>query len=152
MNKHTEAREFLQTHHLGVLSTIMDGKPWGAAVYFAAGDHFALYFLTATNGQKYEAMQQNPHVAFTVADDTAQTTAQLTGTVTRLPFGDEMDEAYSALAGIHAPGMKSWNPPVSKLHQAELAVMKITPDFMQFANYKEDDQDDPKHEFITQII
>lgn len=152
MNKHTEAREFLQSHHLGVLSTLKDGKPWSAAVYFALGEHFVLYFLTATNGHKFLAMQQDPHVAFVVADDNAQTTVQLTGTVERLPIGEEMDKAYSELAGIHAPGGHSWEPPVSKLHQAELAVMKITPDFLQYADYNENDEDNPGHQYITQII
>lgn len=131
------AYEFLSNHHLGVLSTISaDGKPWGAAIYFAVNEHLDVYFLTATNGKKYEDMQRHAAVALTAYDDATQATVQLTGTVERLDIGDEMNDAYAKLAGISEPGSHVWAPPVSKLHESELAVMHIVPDHVQLADFK----------------
>ncbi|HEX9153382.1 MAG TPA: pyridoxamine 5'-phosphate oxidase family protein [Candidatus Saccharimonadales bacterium] len=138
-NVHNEARDFLKSHTLGVLSTVSeDSKPWGSAIYYAVGEHLDVYFLTRTSSRKYQNTLENSNVALTITDDAQQMTIQLEGTVDEVTKRSEIDEAFSKLAAIHAPGVHTWAPPVSKLHDGESVVLKISPEIMQFADFRGD--------------
>lgn len=137
MDKKHQALEFLKAHKLGVLSTVSaDGKPWGAAIYFAVDEGFIFYFLTHTSSQKYKNIVENHHVSLTVADDFTQTTVQVAGVVGELESGEERERAFQLLSTIHPPGQFAWVPPVAKMHEGSIGVMKLTPSKMRFSNFK----------------
>ncbi|HSX32614.1 MAG TPA: pyridoxamine 5'-phosphate oxidase family protein [Candidatus Saccharimonadales bacterium] len=135
MNKAQEkAYEFLKNHKFAVLSTATeDAKPWGAAVYYAVDKELNFYFLTHTGSKKYRNLQEQPNAAVTVVDDNAQTTVQAAGTITTIDMGQEHDDAFRTLVGIHPPGQYAWVPPVSKLHNGDSVLLKLTPDHLQMS-------------------
>jgi len=152
--KHQEAYTFLQAHKLGVLSTqSSEGQLWGAAIYYYVDDRFNFYFLTHTDTQKYRNLREYPRVALTVADDYTQTTVQTAGGVTELPPGDERDDIFQKLTAIHPAGQYSWVTPVKKMSEGEVALMKLTPDVLQFSNFKPDRvQGQSNSEYVSRII
>jgi len=135
---HETALAFLKEHKLCVLSTVSnDGEVWGAAIYYIVDEQLNFYFFTHVDTKKYRNLKEHPQVALTVADDYAQTTAQVAGRVTEIPLGEELDALYRKLAFIHPPGQFSWVPPVSKIQdQGEMKVLKLTPEILQLSHFK----------------
>lgn len=133
---HQKTYDFLKAHPCGVLSTASkDGLPWGAVVYYVADERLNFYFLTHTSSKKYKNLQEQPHAALTVADNDQQTTVQAAGKIATLEIGDEMNDAYRKIVEIHPPGEYSWVPPVSKLHNGETMVLKLTPTHVRFSKF-----------------
>lgn len=135
-----EPYDFLSQHKLAVLST-SDGRNdvWGAAIYYAIDESLTFYFFTKMGSKKYQHILKNPYVAVTVADDEAQTTVQASGKIEEVPEGEEQNEAYRKLVGVHPPGEFSWKPPVSKLNEdGHMVVLKLRPTLLQFADFKSD--------------
>lgn len=137
MDKKRAALEFLKAHKVGILSTASSqGKPWGAAIYFAVDEDFDFYFLTHISSAKYKNIHENKSVALTVVDDYAQTTIQVSGEVDELTLSDERDRAFQLLATVHPPGQFAWAPPVAKLHEGTIVVMKLKPNSLRMSNFK----------------
>lgn len=75
-----DALTFLQAHWTGVVSTISpQHTPHAAVVYYTALDDGTLYFATFTDTRKYQHIQRNPTVAFTVAAVEVPRTLQIEG-------------------------------------------------------------------------
>lgn len=136
MDKHSETYKFLNDHKLGVLSTATEqAVPTGAAIYYVVDEALNFYFLTHTTSKKYKNIRENPKAALTIADDYAQTTVQVNGTITEIGVGDEHDEAYGKLAFVHPPGQFAWIPPVSKMHKVETRLLKLVPQSVRFSSF-----------------
>lgn len=154
---HEEVFTFLGQHKLGILSTVSDkGEAWGAAIYYVVDEKFNFYFLTHMESKKYHNLTQHPQVALTIADDYEQMTVQLSGKITKVPVGDELNTAYSKLALVHPPGQFSWVPPVSKIHdKGQTALLKLTPEALQFSSFKPETRSPGgyvTHGYVTRII
>lgn len=135
--KHDHALKFLHEHKVATLSTASKiGKPWGAAIYYVAGDDMSLYFLTHKGSRKYQDLEANPQVAMTIFDDYAQRTIQIRGMVSEVTSGEERDMVFSKIAHVHPPGRFAWVPPVSKLEQGDTVLLKCTPEFMQLSEFR----------------
>ncbi|HSW74911.1 MAG TPA: pyridoxamine 5'-phosphate oxidase family protein [Candidatus Saccharimonadales bacterium] len=148
--KYNEAYKFLEKHKLGILSTTSEQNvPAGAAVYYVVDDALNFYFLTHTTSQKYKNSYKNQKAALTVVDDYAQATVQTSGTITEVGTGDEHDEIYRKLAAIHPPGRFAWITPVSKIHEGETRLLKLTPQFLKFSNFSPERSGSP---LIEQVI
>ncbi|HSX29265.1 MAG TPA: pyridoxamine 5'-phosphate oxidase family protein [Candidatus Saccharimonadales bacterium] len=146
---HKETYEFLKNHTCGVLSTASkEGKPWGAAIYYAADEQLRIYFLTHKGSRKFENIDEHPQAALTVVDNDAQTTVQAAGTVELVPIGNEHDEAYRMLVQIHPPGEYRWVPPVSKLHDGEIMLCRFTPQHLQLSTFDPDKSKADVHKII----
>lgn len=150
MDKHSETYTFLDGHELGVLSTATSqAVPVGAAIYYVVDEALNFYFLTHVTSQKYKNIHENPKAALTVVDNYAQTTVQATGVVTEVEAGDEHDKAYRKLALVHPPGQFAWIPPVSKIHEGETKLLKLTPQSLRFSNFSPEKVGSPQ---IKEII
>lgn len=141
MSKNAKAYDFLHNRKLAVLSTTgQGGRPWGAAVYYVVDEKLHIYFLTHTGSQKYENLKSQGYAAITIADDVTQTTVQAAGKVAVVEIGAEHDKAYRKLALVNPPGQFKWVPPVSKLHNGESILCRLTPDHLQLSIF------DPEYE------
>lgn len=138
--KHRETYEFLNEHKLGVLSTVGEqGEPWGAAVYYVVTNELEIYFLTHATSKKYKNLAQKAAAALTVVDDYKQTTVQMSGTIDELEMGEEHDMAFQKLAQVRPPGQFAWAPPVSKIHDGSVVLLKLTPTTMRYSRFKSDE-------------
>jgi general stress protein 26 len=136
------AQEFLHDHPLGVLSTTGEnGKPWGSAVYFVTDEDFNFFFVTREKTKKFQNIHANAHVALTVADGKTQTTVQAAGTITKVPSRDIVDVVFKKLASIRPQDDINWAPPVIKVHQGDWMVLKLSPNYAQFAEFKQQKTD-----------
>lgn len=134
---HHKVYHFLRMHHMGVLSTVgEDGSPWGAAIYFVADEDFTFYFVTRAETYKYQNLAARPAVALTVADEPSQTTVQLSGIVSPLPYEDYLDVVFRKMSQIRPHDDEEWMPPVDKLRKGNFMPLVLKPTKMQFADYK----------------
>lgn len=149
---HQKVHSFLHHHHMGVLSTVgNDGKPWGSAIYFIADEKFTFYFVTRAETYKYHNLEANPHVALTVADEVNQTTVQLAGSVTPLPYEDYLDVVFRKMSKVRPANDHEWFPPIDKLRAGNYMPLVLTPAKLQYANYKHI-KADSHAEYIEHII
>lgn len=146
------AHEFLKHHPMAVISTVDEhNKPWGAAIYCVADEDFNFFFVTRSKTQKFKNIDANPHVAVTFADPETQTTVQVGGKITRVPSKDIIDVVFKKLAAIKPKGDTNWLPPVIKVHQGDWMILHITPDYAQFADYKQQ-VNDVQDNHIRQLV
>lgn len=145
---HQHVHDFLRTHPMGVLSTVSeDGRPWGAAVYYVPDEDFNFYFVTRKNTHKYKNIEDNPFVAFTVADADDQVSVQAAGKLSKVPPEDYMDVVFTRIARIRPAGQYNWAPPVEKVHQGDYMALCLTPDSLRYADFKK-----PEVNLQTQTI
>lgn len=135
--KRKEAYDFLTSHKFAVLSTAdKDGRPWGATIYYIVDEDFNFYFFTRAQSKKYRNIQERPEVAITISDNGEQTTVQAAGMVSEVPLGPEHDHAFRLLSLIHPPGQFEWIPPVTKIQNGEMLLLKLAPQHMRFSDFK----------------
>jgi uncharacterized pyridoxamine 5'-phosphate oxidase family protein len=151
-HKHQKVLTFLRHHHMGILSTISaEDKPWGSAIYFIVDDDFKFYFVTRAETYKYQNLEQNPHVALTIADPQTQTTVQLAGTISPLPYEDYLEVIFRKMPKIKPDDDPEWAPPINKLHAGNYMPLIITPTKLQYADYKHK-KADVHADYIEHII
>lgn len=151
-HKHQKVHDFLRRHPMGVLSTVdSEGKPWGAAIYYVADEDFNFYFVTRVETLKYQNLDKSPFAALTVADADNQTTVQAGGSISRIPPEDYMDIVYTRLAKVRPRDDPHWSPPLSKIRAGNYMPLRLAPEKLQYANYK-DRKSDIHAEYIEQII
>lgn len=137
---------------MGVLSTVSDdGKAWGSAIYFMADDNFNFYFVTRADTFKYKNLEKHPIAALTIADEPSQTTVQASGSITRVPVDQEFDIIFRKLEANKPKNDIDWVPPVYKIHKGDYMVLCLTPQKLQFADYKHF-KTDIHHDYIETII
>lgn len=84
MKSREQIYEFLNSYNLGVVSTIDEaGLPNAAIVGFGQTKDLQILIGTDNSTRKYKNLQSNPHVAFTVGGETAET-IQYEGTAREL--------------------------------------------------------------------
>lgn len=150
--KQQEVLTFLRHHPMAVLSTVNgESQPWGSAIYYVVDGEFNFYFVTRVGTLKYQNIEQNPHVALTVADNDRQTTVQASGLITKVPVEDYMDIVFDKLAKIRPKDDPHWAPPLTKIREGNYMPLKLTPSKLQYANYK-DRKSDINEEYIEKII
>lgn len=129
-----EALTFLKSQSAGVLATVAsDGKPHASAVFYVADDNFNLYFLTKLHSRKYEAMQAQPSVAFTIGRLDVPQTLQIEGMAVELRDDQEK--------GAHVPDLietlEKNNPhyiPVAKM-DSDMVIMWIQPKWVRWGDF-----------------
>ncbi len=150
MNK--KVHDFLKQHPMGVLSTVSeDSKPWGSAIYYVADEDFNFFFATRAHTAKYQNITKNPAASLTVADEASQTTVQVAGELSRVPAEDYVSILFDKLAAVKPQGVKHWVPPMTKIHEGDYMVLKLTPTKLQYADYKQFNPD-ITHNYIETII
>ncbi len=146
-----KAHDFIKKHPMGVLSTVANDKPWGAAIYYVADDDFNFFFVTRAKTEKFKNIDHNPFVSLTIADPETQTTVQASGAISKVPSKDIIDIVFKKLASIRPKDDINWLPPVIKVHQGDWMILKLTPNYAQFAEYQEL-KSDINDSYIKQIV
>jgi len=129
-----DALAFLKRHKTGVLATVgRDYKIQASMVYYVADDDFNIYFLTLTNSRKFEALNEHPQVAFTVATDDVPQTLQIEGMAADISLDEEEKKKKDALFEIL--NSNQFYAPISKLDPAGLVMIWIRPTWVRWADY-----------------
>ena len=121
-------RDFLQTHHSGVLATADSAAmPHAAVIFFSTDDNFRLLFATKTETQKNKNLEQNEQVALATYDEAAQTGVQITGRVETVTDPDERQQALSNMYRFSETTSRATLPPIEKLFAGDYTAFKIIP-------------------------
>ncbi len=123
-------------HSAGVIATVSaEGKPHASAVFYVADDSFNIYFLTKLHSRKYEAIQANPAVAFTVGRLDVPQTIQIEGVCTELRSKEDQDKHVPDLLDTL---MKN-NPqyvPIAKMDD-DVVIMWIQPKWIRWGDFSQ---------------
>jgi len=143
-------REFLQSHHSGVLATSdMSGNPHAAVVYFSLDDSFNLIFATKTETQKYKNIEQNKQVAFVCYDEQSQTTVDIRGHAEATDNPDLRTQALNNMFASSATVSQRELPPAEKLFAGEYVAVRIVPQVIRMAVYARPDAESNDELFET---
>ena len=148
-----DALNFLTAHTVATLATISPAhKPHAATIYAHVEPDFCFYFIVKTKTSKYENMQQEPHVAIVVTDESAVTTVQAEGRVEFITNQEKITRIRESIAKL-AQKNTPWPPPVDQMKEGEYVVCKITPFWLRYANFKNQPSTDTQHyQHFHQII
>lgn len=139
------ALKFLKTQRLAAISTITsDRRPQAAMIYYGVDHQLNLYFATGTLSRKFKNLKGNQRVALAVASQKKLTTVQLEGTVSSLKSTPKSKMAIKILAKALGPTIMDtlnfiWDPvpPVIKMKNGSLAILKVKPDWIRFADFSQ---------------
>jgi uncharacterized pyridoxamine 5'-phosphate oxidase family protein len=130
---------FLNNHHIGVLSTATkDGKPHAATVYFAIDIDLNFYFITREGTTKQKNLSDNPSAAIAVFDPKTQSTVQVQGTAREVD-PKLFDEVFQRILRTTANTSESVVPPFSRLNAGGHIGYCLSPDFARLAEYTKPD-------------
>ena len=128
--------DFLNRHHVGVLSTVTpDGNPHGVVVYFVIDRDFTIHILTKTGTRKYDNLIYNNHALLTVFDPELQATAQITGIATEYAGKHTIQRVADALYARQGELHKGL-PPIMKLQADAFTTFTIVPVQIRMALYQ----------------
>lgn len=127
-------RDFLKTHHSGVLSTSSAaGYPHAAPVYFSVEEDFCLLFATKTETLKYKNIQENNRVAFACYDEATQSTVQIGGRAEKVDDPKVHQSTINAIYRYSAELSKTDLPPIEKLFAGDYVIVRIVPEVIKMA-------------------
>ena len=135
-----EALSFLKSNDLGVLSTIdRTGNVHGAVVYFAVDQYNSIYILTKSGTGKGRNVYAHGQVALTIHEIDTMKTVQIQGIASIVTDQKIQDLVFSRLTKPREYQGEIHSPPVTKIHEGEYMVIKITPSFVSYHDYSKDD-------------
>ncbi len=134
---------FLKASKCAVLSTVNnDGRPECAEVYFGVDNKFNIYIPTGSLTRKYKNLKNSKYVAFVVGDPKKQITLQIEGKISEMERLKKGSKALKALLEVLTPTTKEilshlWDPipPVLKMQNGDLVILKITPNWIRWADF-----------------
>lgn len=119
------AQAFLESHHVGVLSTIeKNGQLHGAAIFYQALPKGELVMLTKASASKARNVVDHPLVALTVFDPETMQTIQLQGQIEVETDKQKKKAAFASIIENHKHG-RSDLLPIFKLPGDDFLVLKI---------------------------
>ena len=134
-NARKEALAFLLRHKTGVLSTLsLEGQVQGRTVYYLADENFNVYIMTLINSRKFQALQANPKVAFTVSTPEVPQTLQIEGVAMDISLSDEASKKKEQLFEVLNSNPWFYGP-IAKLDLADTVVVWIRPTWVRWADY-----------------
>lgn len=138
-----EQKEFVNSHHLAILSTCDDHQPHGAAIYYdfeEEGDKF--YFVTKSGTQKTENLVKNPKVALTIIDENNLSIMHIEGEA-RI-FDGNMEEKIKHLNHLNEihNSRNFLATPVSKIKDGVMVLVEIKIKDYKFFNFSMAEKDE----------
>lgn len=134
------AQKFINSNRAGALATVgSGGRPHVAIVFCVAYPDLSVYFSTRVEGRKFINLLLTSYVAMSFHDENNLRMMQLTGTAKRVE-DLKMEQAilYELMKlRYHDPDRPI--PPLQLFERgaaSEIAVMKITPAEMTYANFR----------------
>lgn len=135
-----QAYEFLTNINIAVLATVSDDKPLASTMYFVVEPDLSIYFITENQTQKFQHIQKNPNVSIVVTNRESVQTMQIMGlaevvtdAAKKTKIIQQTSEANAKKNWLH------WPPPISKVEAGSMVVIKVTPTWMRYADYLQDD-------------
>jgi len=88
---HSQIVEFINSHNLGVISTVALGgsQPESALVAFCNDDKLNLVIGTSNQSRKYVNLKSNPKIAFVIGWDSKRGSVQYEGIAQEIDQGEE---------------------------------------------------------------
>ena len=121
-----EARSFLQTHNVGVLSTIdRGGSPHGATVYYVI-DQENVYFLTKSETTKAKNILAHPQVALTIFEEYTLQSLQICGLAEAEHDRGVTTRVFEIITRELQYDSEKTTTPVTKILEGSYVVFKIT--------------------------
>jgi nitroimidazol reductase NimA-like FMN-containing flavoprotein (pyridoxamine 5'-phosphate oxidase superfamily) len=137
----TEARSFIYANRAGSLATVdKKGTPHVAVVYCLAEPDLSIYFITRVESRKYENLKKNSTVSMSFSNEDLMVTVQLTGKAETIDDLKESQDIMYKLMSMRFKEHNPSNPPLQLFERgaaSELAVVKVTPSEMIYANFKQ---------------
>lgn len=129
-----QARNFLQTNSVGVLSTIdRMGNVCGATIYYVCDPENNLYILTKSETTKARNILQHPQVALTVFEEYSLQTIQISGLAEVVTDQVTSRQVLNLITQERQHSDGPSLPPVTKLQDGAFVVFKI---IITEANYR----------------
>lgn len=150
-----QSYDFMLKNRAAALATADNkGIPHVVIVYCIVKEDFSLYFSTRVESRKYTNLIDNPVASMAFYDEKSLDTIQLTGSVERInDLKKEQDILYQLLTLRYRE--PNWPVPPVKLFERgatnELAIMKLTPTEMTYANF-ETTEDGRYKPFFQKVI
>jgi general stress protein 26 len=136
-----EALDFIKSNRVGAFATV-DKKnvPHVAVVYCYVDDDLSIYFMTRVEARKHKNLIAHPIVSMSFSDSSSMKTVQLTGKAKVIDDLKESQDVMYKLFTMRFKDQNSTNPPLQLFERGlstELAVIKVVPAEMVFANFKQ---------------
>lgn len=125
-----QALEILQKHHIGVMGTVLNGKPHSSYMTFAH-KQMTLYTVTPREAEKVEALRKNPHTHILYGyenEELGQTFLEIEGTVSEVQDDQMKNRVLSKLDPKYAKDPES------------MLLLKIEPTRLRFMNKSGDNR------------
>lgn len=122
--------DFLKQHTLAVIATVgTDSKPESAVVGISETEDLEVIFGTSNVSRKYQNLQSNPHVSFTIGwDDQDTITVQYEGRAQELS-ASEIEKAKAA-------HLKKIPTSAKFLERPDQRYFKVTPTWVRYSNFR----------------
>lgn len=134
-NEH-EILSYIKENPVAVVSTLgKDHELYGAAVYVCALTASQLYFVTKSETQKLQNIQEHPQIAVTIVNTRDNSSLQARGRAQILEDAAVIDLVMSKMAAIYANGA-DWLPPIAKIRAGAYQIVSITLHEARMAHYK----------------
>jgi uncharacterized pyridoxamine 5'-phosphate oxidase family protein len=136
---------FLRQNKSAVISTVnLENMPEGATIYYGVDKDFNFYFVTGDKTRKYANLKRNPKAALAITDDYMLTTVQLEGLVEEIHSVKKNSNSVKLLTEALTPTIRQtiahiWDPvpPILKMENGRIAIFKIKPYWLRYANFSE---------------
>lgn len=120
---------YIQTHRLGVLSTInSEQTPESALVGIAISPEFEIVFDTLDSSRKCKNLRLNPNISFVVGwDETAGRTIQLEG-IADEPKGEDLEKLKRTYFGVFPDG-------IERLKWPGITYFRVIPKWIRYSDF-----------------
>lgn len=136
----TKAYKFMIEHRAAALATAgKNNVPHVAIVYCMVYEDLSIYISSRVEGRKYQNLVNNPTIGMTFYSEADMQTIQLTGTAERVGKIECEQEILYELIKLRYKEPNWIVPPLRLFERGatnELAIIKITPNEMTFADFK----------------
>ncbi len=134
-NARKDALSFLRHHKTAVLATVTEGgAPHATMIFYVADDNFNIHFLTRVDTRKFQAIQNNPKVAITIATADIPQSLQIEGTARSIELAGPATSMREALMGML--DINHWfRAPMTKQDPTMVHEMRIEPTWIRWSDY-----------------
>lgn len=131
---------FILTNRAAALATVSpEGIPHVATVYCVLNKDLSLYFMTRVEARKFVNLTNQPKIAMAFTNEPQLQTVQLTGIAERIDDLEIEQAVWHDLMQFRIPTNGQKPVPAIQLFQKgstnEIAIIKVTPIEMTFANF-----------------
>lgn len=136
-NLNQEAKIFLTSHDIGVVSTV-DGKGnvHGAVVYYVLGSDDEIFFVTKSETHKAQDILSYHQIALTIFDTQTMQTLQISGTAEIERDPKLSEEIYNRILRPRIAGKHAVVPPILHISAGDFVAVCIKPQSYKYRNFK----------------